>query len=146
MEKVTYTPAEFAEVFGKERTWGYRQLYAGKVKAITSLGRTMIPKSEVDRLLAEAGRYMGANGKVKESKEASKSPKVKSGSARWKDAIKQRKTPSSQTRGNAGSAGARKSSGQERPHLYDRANSQKSVYRRLTRYKRSQKDGEGRGA
>lgn len=146
MDKVTYTPAEFAAVFGKERTWGYRQLYAGKVKAITKLGRTMIPKSEVDRLLAEAGKYMGANGKVKEVKETpSKSPKAKSGAASWKAAIKQRKSPSSQPRENADSADGRKFSGQERRRPYDQASSQKSVYRRLTRYKRSQKDGEGRG-
>lgn len=65
MEKVTYTPTQFAEVFGKERSWAYRQLYAGKVHAITKLGRTLIPKSEVDRLLKEAGRYLGAKATIR---------------------------------------------------------------------------------
>ena len=65
MEKVTYSPGEFAAVFGKERTWAYRQLYSGKVQAVTGLGRTLIPKSEVERLLSEAGRYLGAKAKVK---------------------------------------------------------------------------------
>lgn len=65
IQKVTYTPAEFAKVFGKERTWAYRQLYAGKVNAISEFGRTLIPQSEVDRLLQAAGRYLGA-GKTTE--------------------------------------------------------------------------------
>jgi hypothetical protein len=64
-DKATYTPAEFAALFGKERTWGYRQLYAGKVKAITKLGQTLIPQSEVDKLLNGAERYLGAPSHVK---------------------------------------------------------------------------------
>lgn len=39
-----YTPAEFAALFGKERTWAYRQLNAGKVQAITELGLDADPK------------------------------------------------------------------------------------------------------
>lgn len=34
-----YSPSEFAELFGKSQTWGYRQIYAGKVNAITEHGR-----------------------------------------------------------------------------------------------------------
>ena len=64
-DKATYTPAEFAALFGKERTWGYRQLYAGKVKAITKLGQTQIPHSEVEKLLNGAERYRGAPSHTK---------------------------------------------------------------------------------
>ncbi|MAS94876.1 MAG: hypothetical protein CMO55_16900 [Verrucomicrobiales bacterium] len=59
-EKVALTPGEFAALFGKSQTWGYRQLYAGKVTALTGYGRTLIPVSEVERVLREAGRYNGA--------------------------------------------------------------------------------------
>ena len=54
MERAAVSPNEFAALFGKQTTWGYRQLYDGKVKSIKSLGRTMIPTSEVRRLLASA--------------------------------------------------------------------------------------------
>lgn len=94
MEKIVYTPTEFAAIFGKERTWAYRQMYKGKVQAITDLGRTMIPKTEVDRLLKEAGRYMGANIKVlKENPLKSKrsvEPVSQSGN-KWRESVKKRK-------------------------------------------------------
>lgn len=141
MEKVTYTPAEFAEVFGKERTWGYRQLYAGKVKAITELGRTMIPKSEVDRLLGEAGRYLGAKAKTAKVEVTAKAKPEKSGAKSWKEAVRRQRKPSSLPASNAHSEGGRKSSSREHPRPCDPATSRKSVYRRLTQYKRSQKDG-----
>jgi hypothetical protein len=35
-EKVVLSPTEFASLFGRHYTWGYRQIYAGKVK----VGRT----------------------------------------------------------------------------------------------------------
>lgn len=92
VEKVTYTPAEFAEVFGRERTWGYRQLYKGKVNAITELGRTLIPKSEVDRLLKEAGRYLGAKAKTaKVESPTVEKPDKKASSQTWREAVKRRK-------------------------------------------------------
>ncbi len=93
MEKLTFTPSEFAALFGKERTWAYRQLKAGKVQAITELGRTLIPKSEVDRLLKEAGRYLGMGAKVGQMKEPPAAPKVDEPAARpnrWADALKRR--------------------------------------------------------
>ena len=57
-------------MFGKSQTWGYRQLYAGKVKSITEYGRILIPASEVERILAEAGIYNGEKKRV--AKEVSK--------------------------------------------------------------------------
>ena len=57
--RVAYSPGEFAELFGKSQTWGYRQIYAGKVNAITEHGRVLIPANEVERLLKGAGIYKG---------------------------------------------------------------------------------------
>jgi predicted site-specific integrase-resolvase len=58
-ERVVLTPTEFAAVFGRHYTWAYRQIYAGNVKVITKLGRMMIPRSEVDRLLQNKETYPG---------------------------------------------------------------------------------------
>lgn len=58
-KRVAYSPAEFAALFGKSQTWGYRQIYAGKVTTITTHGRILIPAAEVERILAEAGIYNG---------------------------------------------------------------------------------------
>jgi predicted site-specific integrase-resolvase len=58
-EKVVLTPTQFASLFGRHYTWAYRQIYAGKVKVITNLGRIMIPRSEVNRLLQHTETYTG---------------------------------------------------------------------------------------
>lgn len=58
-KRVAFSPAEFAELFGKSQTWGYRQIYAGKVNVITDHGRTLIPAAEVERILGSAGEYNG---------------------------------------------------------------------------------------
>jgi hypothetical protein len=60
---VAFSPGEFAALFGKSQTWGYRQIYAGKVNAITEYGRMLIPASEVERILATAVRYEGIRPK-----------------------------------------------------------------------------------
>jgi len=58
-ERVVLTPTEFASLFNRHYTWAYRQIYAGKVKVISKLGRIMIPRSEVDRLLQDTETYTG---------------------------------------------------------------------------------------
>jgi hypothetical protein len=58
-ERAAFSPSEFATLFGKQTTWGYRQLYSGKVKAIQTLGRTLIPRSELERLLQTATAFVG---------------------------------------------------------------------------------------
>jgi hypothetical protein len=58
-EKVVLSPTEFSTLFGRHYTWGYRQIYAGKIKVITNLGRMMIPRTEVDRLLQDKEIYTG---------------------------------------------------------------------------------------
>lgn len=56
-ERAALTPAEFARLFGHDQSWGYRQIYAKKVRVITGYGRMMIPKGEVERLQKEAGYF-----------------------------------------------------------------------------------------
>ena len=58
-ERVVLTPTEFATLFGRHYSWAYRQIYAGKIKVISRLGRMMIPRSEVDRLLETKQIYTG---------------------------------------------------------------------------------------
>lgn len=64
MERVAFSPAEFAKLFGKSQIWGYRQIYAGKVKAITEYGRIQIPAAEVEAILKTAGVYDGIKQKT----------------------------------------------------------------------------------
>ena len=58
-EKVVLSPTEFSILFGRHYTWGYRQIYAGKIKVLSNLGRIMIPRSEVERLLQKTETYSG---------------------------------------------------------------------------------------
>ena len=58
-ERVVLTPREFAAIFGRHYSWAYRQIYAGNIKVISKLGRMMIPRSEVDRLLQGKETYTG---------------------------------------------------------------------------------------
>jgi hypothetical protein len=63
-DRVAFSPGEFAALFGKSQTWGYRQIYVGKVKTITEYGRILIPAAEVERVLGTAGVYDGLKPKV----------------------------------------------------------------------------------
>lgn len=65
--RAAFSPSEFAAACGRHRTWTYRHLYSGKLKAVTVLGRILIPKSELDRLMATAETY---NPKPKKRKAA----------------------------------------------------------------------------
>ena len=56
-KRVAYSPQEFAEFFGREKTWTYRQLYQGKLKSIRGHGKQLIPASEIDRYLEEAKEF-----------------------------------------------------------------------------------------
>jgi hypothetical protein len=58
-ERAGLSPSEFALLFGKQKVWGYRQIYQGRVKTITEFGRMLIPRSEVNRILATAAPYNG---------------------------------------------------------------------------------------
>jgi len=67
--RLALSPAEFAAFFGKHPSWAYRLLYANKLKAITELGRFLIPTSELERIQSLAGpynpepKYKAQNGK-----------------------------------------------------------------------------------
>jgi hypothetical protein len=56
-ERLGYSPAEFAASCGRHPSWAYRLLYAGKVKAVTELGRVLIPARELERILSSAAPY-----------------------------------------------------------------------------------------
>jgi hypothetical protein len=68
-QRLAFTPAEFAAAFGRHPSWAYRQLYARKVHAISDLGRTLIPASELERLLSQAVPYNPKPRKAKASEE-----------------------------------------------------------------------------
>lgn len=52
LDRVAYDFDETAKLFGRDRTWVYRQVKAGRVKAITGYGKMMIAASEIDRVLS----------------------------------------------------------------------------------------------
>jgi len=55
--RAAYSPAEFAASCGRHPTWAYRLLYGGKIRAITELGRILIPAAELERVLSLAQPY-----------------------------------------------------------------------------------------
>jgi len=56
-DRLGYSAAEFAGLFGRSATWGYRQIYAGRLKPIADCGRILVPRSEVDSFLARRAEY-----------------------------------------------------------------------------------------
>jgi len=56
-DRAAYSPAEFAATCGRHASWAYRLLYGGKIRAITELGRILIPATELQRVLGLAQRY-----------------------------------------------------------------------------------------
>ena len=61
-QRLCYSVAEFAALFGRSPTWGYRQIYAGRVKPIADCGALLIPHTEVDSILARRREYNPAQG------------------------------------------------------------------------------------
>jgi len=57
IDRAAYSPAEFAACCGKHASWAYRLLYANKIRAVTELGRILIPASELTRVLSLAQPY-----------------------------------------------------------------------------------------
>jgi hypothetical protein len=53
--RVAYTVAEFASLFGRRRGWAYRLIEEGKIHVVTGYGHKMIPAAEVSRILQSAG-------------------------------------------------------------------------------------------
>jgi hypothetical protein len=128
-EQVSFSPREFAALFSKEQSWGYRQIYAGKVKAITEYGRMMVPASEVERILASAERYEGKKKppQTKAQIQALK-PQLKNA---WQEFIRQKR------------AGEKPSTDKPAPAALPRAavnrpGARRSALARLTRPKKSE--------
>jgi len=59
VERVAYSLEEFSRMFGHNRAWGYRMKAAKKIRVIEGFGVTMVPSSEVKRLI-EAAADAGA--------------------------------------------------------------------------------------
>ena len=57
IRRAAYSPAEFAATCGRHPSWCYRLLYRGKIRALTELGRILIPVSELERVLSLAQPY-----------------------------------------------------------------------------------------
>jgi hypothetical protein len=55
--RAAFSPREFAATCGRHPSWAYRLLYGGKIRAITELGRILIPASELERVLTLAQSY-----------------------------------------------------------------------------------------
>jgi len=51
------SPTETACTFGKSPTWAYRRIYDGTFRVISSNGRILIPRSEIERYLGGAEKY-----------------------------------------------------------------------------------------
>jgi hypothetical protein len=49
-KRVAYSFREFAEMVGKERTWVYRQVKEGRIRAVTGFGIAMVPAEEIERV------------------------------------------------------------------------------------------------
>jgi hypothetical protein len=64
-QRATLSPEEFAAQFGKQKIWAYRQIYAGRVKAITGFGNMMIPRAEVERILNCSATFEGQMAKIR---------------------------------------------------------------------------------
>lgn len=94
LKRVAFSPSEFAKLFGKSQTWGYRQIYAQKVKAITEHGRILIPAAEVDAILKTAGVYDGLKSKPAKSKREIQSLSPRLGNA-WQNFLLARRQPAS---------------------------------------------------
>jgi hypothetical protein len=71
--RAALSPREFAASCGKHPTWAYRLLYANKIRAITDLGRILIPASELERVLNLAEPY---NPRPKRQRETDDEGKV----------------------------------------------------------------------
>ena len=65
-KRVAYSATEFAALFGRSATWGYRQIYAGRIKPIADCGRLLIPHTEVDSILGRCREYNPAEARSPE--------------------------------------------------------------------------------
>jgi helix-turn-helix protein len=55
--QLAFSPAEAAIACGKSPTWAYRKVYSGDFRVVSSDGRILIPRSEIERYLGGAEKY-----------------------------------------------------------------------------------------
>jgi len=53
-DRIAYSFDETAALFGREKSWVYRQVKAKKISVIRGYGKMMVPISEIDRIVATA--------------------------------------------------------------------------------------------
>ena len=58
--RLGFSVEEFSASFGHHHSWGYRQLYSGRVRKLDIDGRIIIPRSEIERLLSQTTLHGGA--------------------------------------------------------------------------------------
>ena len=54
--RIAYSYAEFAAMVGRDRGWVYRQVAAGKLRAVQGFGSGMIPASEAQRVFGSQSK------------------------------------------------------------------------------------------
>jgi len=57
VQQLALTPTEAAIACSRSPTWGYRKIYDGTFKVISSGGRLLIPRDEISRFIARADKY-----------------------------------------------------------------------------------------
>jgi hypothetical protein len=57
VHQMALTPTEAAIACSRSPTWGYRRIYDGTFRVISSGGRILIPRSEIERYLGGAEKY-----------------------------------------------------------------------------------------
>ena len=57
LDQFALSPTETAVAFNKSPTWAYRKIYDGTFRVISSGGRLMIPRDEIQRFLSRADKY-----------------------------------------------------------------------------------------
>ena len=89
--KKVLTPAEFGQLFGRSKSWTYRNYYEGKISGITDFGKLMIPVSEADRIAGKAAVRRTITATTPAPKSIEAVSEGKKGSAEWfKQVMKRR--------------------------------------------------------
>ena len=57
IHQMALTPTEAAIACSRSPTWGYRRIYDGTFRVISSGGRLLIPRGEIERFIARADKY-----------------------------------------------------------------------------------------
>jgi hypothetical protein len=57
LHQFALSPTETAVAFNRSPTWAYRKIYDGTFRVISSGGRLMIPRAEIERFIARADKY-----------------------------------------------------------------------------------------